>query len=92
MILDIIKVFIPSILAFVIGVAATPTLTHYLYKFQMWKKVGGKVAYDGKEAVVFNSLHQKKEVGTPKLGGAIIWFSAFFSAILIWAISKNTIR
>lgn len=90
MILDIIKVFVPAVLAFGIGILVTPTLTHYLYKYQMWKKVGGKKAYDGTEAVVFNGLHEKKEVGTPKLGGTIIWFSAFFSAILIWAISRNS--
>lgn len=90
MILDIIKVFVPAVLSFGIGILVTPTLTHYLYKFKMWKKVGGKKAYDGSDATVFNGLHEKKEVGTPKLGGVIIWFSAFFSAILIWAISKNS--
>lgn len=88
MITDIIKVFFPAIVAFTVGVLTTPTLTHYLYKYKMWKIVGGKKAYDGNDAVVFNGLHKEKEVGTPKLGGIIIWFSAFFATFFIWFLSR----
>ena len=40
----IIKLLLPAVLAFCIGILLTPLLTHYLYKFQVWKKDGGKTA------------------------------------------------
>jgi phospho-N-acetylmuramoyl-pentapeptide-transferase len=83
MIEDIVKVFIPSLLSFLIGIAVTPGLTHYLYKNEMWKKKSGKVALDGSSTPIFNELHKNKEVGTPKLGGSIIWISSALAIIVL---------
>lgn len=87
MITDIVKVFFPAICSFILGIIMTPILTNYLYKYQMWKKKAGKVALDGREAQIFNSLHKEKEVGTPRMGGVIIWLSASITAICIWILS-----
>jgi len=88
MILDTVKVFLPAVIAFVIGIALTPLIAGFLYKNRMWKKKAGKIGYDGKEATVFNELHKEKEVGTPRMGGVIIWLSAFLTIAGIWIISK----
>ena len=88
MILDIVKVFVPSTLAFIVGILFTPFLTDYLYKHQMWKKKSGKVALDGKETPIFNALHKHKEVGTPKMGGIIIWVSATLVILALWFLAK----
>ena len=88
MILDTVKVFLPAVIAFILGIAMTPIVAGFLYKHQMWKKKAGKIAYDGKEATVFNGLHKEKEVGTPRMGGMIIWLSAFLTILGIWIISK----
>jgi len=85
--LDIIKVFSLSTFAFFIGIAITPLLTHYLYKYKMWKKKAGKVAPDGRETPIFNELHKDKEVGTPRMGGVVIWGSAILTALLFWFIA-----
>ena len=87
MIIDIVKVFLPAVGAFVVGLFSTPLLTDYLYAHQMWKKRGGKIALDGNEAKVFNELHKGKEVNTPRMGGIVIWFSASLVIIGVWAIS-----
>lgn len=88
MIIDIVKVFTPATLAFFIGIAITPILTHYLYKYKAWKKTPGKIA-TGKDATpIFNELHKEKDTGTPRMGGIVIWFSAFVTIIGIWIISK----
>ncbi|MEK7621829.1 MAG: hypothetical protein AAB415_01490 [Patescibacteria group bacterium] len=76
MIIDVVKVFAPSAAAFFIGIAITPLLTHYLYKYKMWKKRAGKIAPDGRATPIFNQLHAEREVGTPRFGGVIIWVSA----------------
>ena len=76
MLLDIIKVLTPAVLSFAIGIGITPILTHYLYAHRMWKKRAGKRDLDGKDTPLFNRLHETREVGTPRLGGAIIWIAA----------------
>lgn len=88
MIINVVKVFLPSIMAFTIGVLFTPILTNFLYKNEMWKKKSGKIAPDGRETPIFNELHKNKEVGTPKMGGIVIWFSAFVTIAGIWILSK----
>ena len=94
--LSIIKVFAPTALAFFIGIALTPSLTRYLYANQMWKKRAGKIAPGGGETPIFNSLHKDKEVGTPRMGGVVIWTSALlttliFSLASIWWPESETL-
>ncbi len=45
------------------------------------------MALDGTEAKIFNELHKEKEINTPRMGGIIIWFSASFVILGIWAVS-----
>lgn len=87
MIIDIVKVFVPSTLAFAVGILLTPALTALLYSKKMWKKAAGKIAPDGRDTPIFNELHKLKEVGTPKVGGAIIWISASVVIIILWLLS-----
>lgn len=88
MLLDLIKVFTPAILAFVIGIGITPVLTHYLYEHRMWKKKAGKVSLDGKETPFFNKLHETRDTGTPRLGGLVIWFSSAVSILGVYGIAQ----
>lgn len=83
MTLEVMRIFVPATLAFLIGVLITPILTHYLYKYKMWKPKGGKVAMDGTTAVEFNRLHEHKEVGTPRFGGVVVWASVLLTADLL---------
>jgi len=87
MIIDIVKVFLPAVGAFMLGILVTPILTNYLYAHQMWKKKSGKTALDGTEATIFNELHKEKETNTPRMGGIIIWFSSAVIIISIWILS-----
>jgi len=80
---DIMRIFVPATIAFLFGIGITPVITHFLYKYKMWKPKGGKMALDGKPAQIFNSLHQSKEVGTPRFGGVIVWVSVGFTALLL---------
>lgn len=84
MIVDIVKVFLPAAVAFFIGIALTPLWTNFLYRRQMWKKKAGKVDLTGQETKLFNELHKEREINTPRMGGAIIWFSAALTMLLFW--------
>ena len=88
MIENIIKVFGPSTLSFFVGIALTPTVTHFLYKHKAWKKKAGKIATDGRGAPIFNEMHKEKEVGTPRLGGIVIWASVIITALVLWAAAR----
>lgn len=81
--MDIVKIFIPTVVAFVIGIAITPILSGYLYKNKMWKKKSAVVATDGGVVTITQSLHKDQDE-KPLMGGVIIWASALITIILFW--------
>jgi phospho-N-acetylmuramoyl-pentapeptide-transferase len=83
MVIDVVKVFLPAILAFWIGIILTPLLTHYLYKHRAWKKKAGKIDLTGLATPIFNELHKERETGTPRMGGIIIWSSVLLTVLLL---------
>ncbi len=87
--IDVLKVLIPSILSFGIGIAVTPFFTHFFYKYKMWKK-NPRTSADNPEATSeeFNRLHNTdKEISTPRVGGVIIWFSVLCTVALMFILS-----
>ena len=86
---DLIKVISPTAIAFFIGIAITPVVTHYLYKYKCWKKTSGKSAgYAGGKTPIFNALHKDKEVGTPRMGGIVVWGSVFITILGVWLLER----
>lgn len=63
----IIKIIFFSTLAFVFAMFVTPTLTHFLYKYKLGKKIRNSGS-----TPIFSELHAHKE-GTPTMGGILIW-------------------
>ncbi len=88
MIIDIVKVFLPSTIAFATGILITPILTYYLYKYQMWKKQSVQKTIDGHEATISASLHKDEIKKTPRMGGVVIWASVSITAIGIWVLAR----
>jgi phospho-N-acetylmuramoyl-pentapeptide-transferase len=86
MFIDVIKILLPSIVCFSVGVIIAPLVTHYLYTFQLWKKKSVIKTIDGQEATITSKLHDDENKKTPRMGGIIIWVSVFFTAILFWSI------
>ena len=72
-ILNIYKVLGLGGFAFFLGVALTPILTHYLYKYKMWRKAARTTAPDGAPTPIFNQLHKERETKAPRMGGILIW-------------------
>ena len=86
MIINVVKIIVPAMAAFGIGIGITPILTHYLYKYKAWKKSPGKTALDGTVAVEFNKLHKDTEAKTPRMGGIVIWGSVCITAFILWVL------
>jgi len=83
---NIIKILFLCAFSSFLAVLWTPLLTHFLYKYKLWKKEARKKSIDGKAAPIFYKLHKEREVRVPRLGGLLIWitviFVVFFFAIL----------
>ena len=77
------RLFVPATVAFLIGIALAPFLAHYLYSRRLWKEKAGKVSLDGKPAEEFNRLHAKRDTGTPRMGGILVWGSVLLTAGLL---------
>ena len=84
---NVIKIFSLAALASVVAIIWCPILTYFLYKNKLWKKTCGKKAISGEDAVVFNSLHKEKEIGTPRMGGLLIWVTTVFIIFLFYVLS-----
>jgi phospho-N-acetylmuramoyl-pentapeptide-transferase len=85
MYLDLVKIFLPTTFAFFLGLFFTPFVTHFLYKYKMWKKYSRSAEIN---AIDFKKIHNKKgELNTPRIGGIIIWISALFVIGLFYFIS-----
>lgn len=85
--INLIKVILPSVVAFIIGMSFSPLLTKYLYKYKMWKKKVKTVSIDGGGTPIFNSLHADREVSTPRMGGIVIWASVFITTMAFWILA-----
>lgn len=82
--LTLIKIFLPTVIAFFSGIAITPLVTHYLYKYRAWKKMSGKGnGYGGGGTPIFDKLHKERDTNTPRLGGMVIWLSVFVTVFLL---------
>lgn len=86
----VLKIFIPTAIAFIIGLLITPLITHYLYKYKVWKKQAGKTALDGNTAVEFEKLRNSgetragTETRTPRMGGIVIWGSVILTVEVLF--------
>ena len=84
MMINVIKVVVPSILTFVLGVLITPFFTHYFYKYKMWKKNPRTEANDITNTDFTKHHNVESEVSTPRVGGTIIWFSVSLTVGIIY--------
>jgi phospho-N-acetylmuramoyl-pentapeptide-transferase len=81
MYLDLLKIFIPTTLAFFLGLFFTPIATHFFFKYKMWKK------YSRSETTAsdFGKIHNaEEELRTPRVGGMIIWISVILTTLLFY--------
>lgn len=84
---EVIKIFFLASFAAAVAVLWCPLLTNFLYKHKLWKKSARQKAISGEDAVVFNSLHKEKEVGTPRMGGLLVWATVLLVAFLFFILS-----
>jgi len=85
--IDVVKILLPTAMAFFVGIAITPILTDFLYRHKMWKKSSVKLTMDGREATISSKLHNDEERKTPRMGGVVIWKAVFVTTFLFFILS-----
>ncbi len=88
--LDVIKIFTLGAISFIVAFLWTPFLTHFLYKYKLWRKEVRQKAIDGGEVAVFQKFHKEKETHVPRMGGILIWGTLLIVIFFFWALSKIT--
>jgi phospho-N-acetylmuramoyl-pentapeptide-transferase len=79
-VLNVAKVLLTGLLAFVLAFVLTPLWTHLLYKYKFGIKIKSNDV-NGEKLTFVSRLHAGK-AGTPTMGGVLVWVSVF---ILIYA-------
>lgn len=74
----ILEILLLGTVSFLTALAWTPLLTNFLYKYHLGKKVR-----DAASAPIMSALHQKK-VGTPTMGGVLVWLTTLVLALLFF--------
>jgi len=86
--INVIKILVLSAFSSLLAVLFTPVLTHFLYKYKLWRKSAREKSIDGKPVPVFYNLHKEREVGVPRLGGVLIWVTTVSVAFLFSGLAK----
>jgi phospho-N-acetylmuramoyl-pentapeptide-transferase len=87
MLVNLLKISIPTAMAFFLGLLVTPIATHFFFKYKMWKKHsrnGNGVSEH------FQKIHlnrEKEELNTPRVGGMIIWISVLITTLIVYLMS-----
>src|SRR3989344_567749 len=69
-------------IAFIVALFITPTFLYLINRYKLSKNLRSKDL-----APVFYSLHEKK-IGTPTMGGVIIWVTTFLLALIFFILSQ----
>lgn len=78
------KIFLPAIVSFIIGLLLTPVATHYFYKYKMWRRTSRNNNIPIEKLTGFAKIHDDKaEISTPRTGGMIIWISVILTLAVV---------
>ena len=88
--INVVKIFIPGFLAFILAFLLTPILTHFLYKYKFWRKEVRTKAIDGGELPFFKKFHSENEIKTPRGAGVLFWLTTLILALFFLILSEIT--
>ncbi len=90
MITDAVKIFLPATISFIIGFLIEPSISGFLYRHKFWKKSSVGKSLDGIDTPITSKLHNDEGRKTPRMGGIIVWGSAFLTILVIFLFSFFT--
>lgn len=85
--INVLKVVLPSVITFFLGISITPFFTNFFFKYKMWKKNPRTNNTDGVSKDFADHHNTRAELSTPRIGGVIIWVSVLLTVVFIYLIS-----
>ena len=83
--LNILKIFLPAVISFLVGITITPILTRYFYRYKLWKKTARIVDNPDLMSEAFKKINNgETETKTPRVGGSIIWISILITISIVY--------
>ena len=94
----LIKLFLPIIMTFIVGMLITPLLTNWMYKNKLWKKSArkqgadhirdekGRMHPDAISQEFQKITNEQEEIRTPRVGGVVVWLSVILTSALMFVI------
>ncbi len=89
--INVIKIFVLGAMSFILAFWLTPILTHFLYKYKLWRKEIRTKSIDNKELFFFKKFHSEREIHVPRFGGLLIWTTVLILAVVFFLLSKTDI-
>jgi len=89
--INVIKIFVLGAVSFILAFFLTPILTHFLYKYKLWRKDTREKSIDGREIPFFKKFHSEGETRIPRFGGLLIWTSTLILAVFFFFLAKTNI-
>ncbi len=89
--ISVIKIFTLGAISFILAFFLTPILTHFLYKYKLWRKEVRQKSIDGKELPIFHKFHAEDETRIPRFGGLLIWVTSLILAFFFFLLSKTDV-
>ncbi len=85
---DAIKILLPAVLAFMVGIGLTPMLSDFMYKHKLWRRSSRSKVNTEAMSPDFQRIHnQNGENSTPRVGGVIVWISIIITIALVFLLS-----
>ena len=88
----ILKILLPTVTAFIIGISLTPFFSHIFYKYKLWKR-SSRISETNMGTLPmaddFKKIHNSTETSTPRVGGVIVWFSVVLTVLLSMIVSRT---
>ncbi len=86
---EALRILIPSIVAFAIGIGSTPFISYHLYDQRAWKRTRrDDITTNPNINSEFKRIaNGDQEVSTPRLGGLVIIWSVVVTCFMIWLLA-----
>jgi len=85
---DVIKVLLPAVLCFTVGIGLTPRLSDFMYKKRLWRRKVRSQENTQEMSAEFKKVHNAEgEKSTPRVGGILVWLSIIITIVMIYLLS-----
>lgn len=84
--ISVVKIFLLGTFSFAFAFSFTPFMSHYLYKFKLWRKSVRTKSIDGRDLEYFQKFHTDGETNIPRCGGLLIWITPLVLSFLFFSL------